>query len=70
MNADLAKHLQKQQDRSTRLKGLLSTLALLEAEGWSGGDEYVCLLEIARETNDALNNALDSVNLPKGGDAC
>ncbi|GAB1381292.1 hypothetical protein [Pararhodobacter aggregans] len=65
MTPDLATHLQQQQDRSTRLKGLLSTLALLEAEGWSGGDEYACLLEIARETNDALNVALDKVNLPQ-----
>lgn len=65
MNEALAKLLQQQQDRSTRLKGLLSTLALLEAEGWSGGDEYACLLEIARETNDALNLALDRVNLPR-----
>lgn len=65
MNEPLAKYLQQQQDRSTRLKGLLSTLALLEAEGPGNGDEFQCLLEIARETNDALNSALDRVNLPK-----
>lgn len=64
MTEDLAKHLQKQQGRSTRLQGLLNTLLLLEGDGPGYGDEFHCVLEIARETNDALNVALDRVNLP------
>ena len=63
----LHQHIQRQQDRSTMLRGVIRAIALLESENWSGGEEYDALLMVAQDLADQINVALDVVNLPKGG---
>jgi hypothetical protein len=61
----LARYLADVQSRATRLHGIMAAVAFLENEG-ACADGRVALVFLAEELAADLNNALDSVNIPKG----
>jgi hypothetical protein len=60
---DLHKHIQAQQGIAHNLCGLFEALAILDNEGCAPG-AVTSLIGVGRNLAEALNDGLDSVNLP------
>ena len=61
----LAEYLSDLQSRATRLHGIVAAAAFLENAG-ACKDGRAALVFLAEELAAEINNALDSVNIPKG----
>lgn len=64
----LMKHIGDQQTTAVTLAGVIEALAILDNEGLGDGAQ-TSLLNVAGELVSRLTEGLDSVNLPKGGEA-
>lgn len=64
----LLKHIAKQQDTAVTLSGVIEALAILKNEGLGDGAQTSLLL-VAEALIGEIIDGLDSVRLPKGGEA-
>lgn len=64
----LLKHIAKQQDTAVTLSGVIEALAILKNEQLGDGAQTSLLL-VAEALIGEIIDGLDSVRLPKGGEA-
>lgn len=68
LSAALLAHFEDQQILATRLSGIIEAIDVVYHDKPTSNGVTV-LLSIARDLMEELDRNLDSVNLPKGGDA-